>query len=84
MVVAACPHRPPRAPSGDNVHDRYYGSTAEFEAAMKALRTRRVREYWRAEVVNLPAEQRRQLANCVAPLLKDVTEPGLLAEIKYL
>ena len=48
---------------------------------MKALRTRRVREYWRAEVAKLPAEQRRQLANCVAPLLKDVTEPGQLTEI---
>jgi hypothetical protein len=27
-------------------------------------------------------QQRRQLAKCVALLLKDVTEPGLLAEIK--
>ena len=79
--VAACPHRPSRAPSGDNVHDRFYGSSTEFEAAMKALRTRRVREYWRAEVAKLPAEKRRQLAKCVAPLLKDVTEPELLAEV---
>ena len=68
-------------PSGDNVHDRFYGSNAEFEAAMKALRTRRVREYWRAEVAKLPDTQRRQLATCVGPLLKDVTEPGLIHEI---
>ncbi len=80
--VAACPGRPPRQPSGDMVHDRYYGSEAEFKAAMKALSTRRVREYWRSEVAKLPVEQRRQLAERIRPLLKDVTEHGLAAEIK--
>jgi hypothetical protein len=79
--VAACPHRPPRVPSGDDINDRYFGSNAQFEAAMKALRTRRVREYWRAEVAKLPAEQRRQLATYIMPLLKGVTEPGLVKEI---
>jgi hypothetical protein len=80
--VAACPHRPARQPSGNAVLDAYYGSSAEFDAVMRALRTRRVREYWTSEVAKLPAEQRQKLVTFVAPLLKDVTDPGLLAHIK--
>ncbi len=79
--VAACPHRPHRAPSVDGVYDRYYGSKAEFEAAMKTLRTRRVREYWSSEVAKLPGDQRQKLATCIRPLLKDMTEPALVAEL---
>ncbi len=41
-----------------------------------------MREYWRFEVAKLPVEQRRQLAERIRPLLKDVTEHDLVAEIE--
>ena len=80
--VAACPHRPRREPSGDDVYDQFFGTTAEFDAAMMALRTRRVRQYWYSEVAaKLRDDQRQEVARCVRPLLKDVTEPGFEQEI---
>ncbi len=53
------------------MYDQFWGTAAEFDAAMIRLRTRRVRQYWHSEVTaKLRDDQRQEVARCVRPLLK--------------
>jgi hypothetical protein len=81
--VAACPSRPARQPSGNDVHDIFFGSEDEFKNAKKVLVSKRVDEYWHSEVIKLSDLQRKELSKMIMPLLKDdVVLPELRQTLK--